>query len=103
LSKTVSKIEEARIANLAQIPDYSKFAVMGKLERSSVYESGPIKRYRLVDESGKTIAYVTPVGAKAIAESENLVGRKVGLVGKIEPHEASARAFIEYTEIVPLD
>jgi hypothetical protein len=42
------------------------------------------------------------VGA-AIAESEKLVGHKVGLVGKIEPHEASARAFIEYTEISQLD
>jgi uncharacterized protein YgiM (DUF1202 family) len=103
LSKTVSKIEEARVASLAQIPDYSKFAVMGKLETSSVYDGGPIKRYRLIDDAGKTIAYVTPVGAKAIAESEKLVGHKVGLVGKIEPHEASARAFIEYTEIVPLD
>jgi hypothetical protein len=76
---------------------------MGKLERSSVYDGGPIKRYRLIDEMGKTIAYVTPVGATAVAESEKLVGHKVGLVGKIEPHEASARAFIEYTEIAPLD
>jgi len=103
LSKTVSKIEEARAANLAQIPDYSKFAVIGKLERSSVYDGGPIKRYRLLDDTGKTIAYVTPVGAKAIAESEMLVGHRVGLVGKIEPHEASARAFIEYTEILQID
>lgn len=101
--KTVEKIDEARAAKLAQIPDFSKFAAMGKLERSSVYDGGPIKRYRLIDEMGKTIAYVTPVGATAVAESEKLVGHKVGLVGKIEPHEASARAFIEYTEIAPLD
>ncbi len=100
--KTVEKIDEARAAKLAQIPDFSKFAAMGKLERSSVYDGGPIKRYRLIDEAGKTIAYVTPTGA-AITESEKLVGHKVGLVGKIEPHEASARAFIEYAEISPLD
>jgi uncharacterized protein YgiM (DUF1202 family) len=103
LSKSVGKIEEARVAKLAEIPDLGKFAAMGKLEKSSVYDGGPIKRYRLIDEAGKTIAYVTPVGATAIAESEKLVGRKVGLVGKIEPHEASARAFIEFTEILPLD
>jgi len=102
-SKTLEKIDEARVANLAQIPDYGKFAAMGKLERSSVYDGGPIKRYRLIDDSGKTIAYVTPTGAAAIAESEKLVGRKVGLVGTIQPHEASARAFIEYTEIAQLD
>ncbi len=102
LAKTTEKIDEARAAKLAQIPDFSKFAAMGKLEKSSVYDGGPVKRYRLIDEMGKTIAYVTPVGA-AIAESEKLVGHKVGLVGKIEPHEASARAFIEYTEITQLD
>jgi uncharacterized protein YgiM (DUF1202 family) len=103
LSKSVGKIDEARAAKLAQIPDYGKFAVIGKLEKSSVYDGGPIKRYRLLDDAAKTIAYVTPVGATAIAESEKLVGHKVGLVGTIEPHEASARAFIEYTEIVQID
>jgi uncharacterized protein YgiM (DUF1202 family) len=102
-SKTVEKIEEARAAKLAQIPDYGKFAAIGKLENSSVYAGGPIKRYRLLDETGKTIAYVTPVGATAAAESEKLIGHKVGLVGTIQPHEASARAFIEYTEITQLD
>ncbi|MGE5297028.1 MAG: SH3 domain-containing protein [Solirubrobacterales bacterium] len=101
--KTVEKIDEARAAKLAAIPDFSKFAAMGKLESSSVYAGGPIKRYRLLDETGKTIAYVTPMGAATLTESEKLIGHKVGLVGKIQPHEASARAFIEYTEIAQLD
>jgi uncharacterized protein YgiM (DUF1202 family) len=102
-SKTLDKIEEARVAKLAQIPDTGKYAAIGRLENSAVYAGGPIKRYRLLDETGKTIAYVTPIGAKAIADSEKLVGHKVGLVGTIQPHEPSARAFIEYTEIVQLD
>jgi uncharacterized protein YgiM (DUF1202 family) len=103
LSKTEGKIDEARAAKLAQIPDLGKFAVIGKLENSSVYAGGPVKRYRLLDETGKTIAYVTPTGAAAGTDYEKLIGHKVGLVGKIQPHEASARAIVEFTEATQLD
>ena len=78
--------------------------MIGKLETSAVYDaSGPARRFRLLDETGKTICYVTPAGAAASADYSKLIGHKVGLVGKIEPHEASARAFIEFTEAVQLD
>jgi uncharacterized protein YgiM (DUF1202 family) len=103
LTKVEGKIDEARAAKLAQIDDLGKFAVIGTLESSSVYAGGPIKRYRLLDESGKTICYVTPTGAAASVDHETLIGHKVGLVGTIQPHEASARAFVEYTEAVRLD
>ena len=103
LAKTEGKIDEARAAKLAEIPDFGRFAAMGTLQDSSVYANSPIKRYRLVDESGKTVSYVTPVGTKATADCEKLIGHKVGLVGTIKPHEASGRAAIEFTEIMPLD
>jgi uncharacterized protein YgiM (DUF1202 family) len=98
------QISEARAAKLAQVEDHSRFALIGRLATSSVYEAGgPIRRYRLLDESGKTICYVTPTGLAANADYNHLMGQRVGLVGKIKPHEASARAFIEFTEAVPLD
>jgi len=105
LQKTTSKISEARKARLAQIENLGKFAVIGKLVDSSVYTSTPgtAKRYRVLDESGKTICYVAATGAAAGKDLSPLIGRKVGLVGDIRPHEATARAFIEFTEIVPLD
>jgi uncharacterized protein YgiM (DUF1202 family) len=104
LQKTNAKIDEARTTNLARIDDRSKFAVMGKLENSSVYSgTGQTKHYRILDETGKTICYVTPIGAAVNTDFSKLIGHKVGLVGKIEPHEPTARAFIEFTEIVPLD
>jgi len=104
LLQTTEKIDEARTTKLAQVPDRSKFAVMGTLETSSVYTgTGQTKRYRVLDEAGKTICYVTPTGQAVNADFSKLIGHKVGLVGKIEPHEATARAFIEFTEIVQLD
>lgn len=102
LQKITAKIDEARTTKLAQIEDRSKFAVMGKLETSSVY-AGPTKRFRVLDDAGKTICYVTPTGPALKTDFSKFIGHKVGLVGKIEPHEATARAFIEFTEVVLLD
>lgn len=104
LEKTTEKIDEARTAKLAQIDDRSKFAIMGKLETSSLYSSaGQIRRYRILDGTGRTVCYVTPTGPAAAMDLSKFIGHQVGLVGKIEPHEATARAFIEFTDIVLLD
>ncbi len=104
LQKVTTKIDEARAARLTQVEDRSKFALMGKFENSSVYNAaGHARRYRMLDESGKTICYVSPAGSAATADLSKFVGRKVGLVGKIEPHVATARALVEFTEIVALD
>ncbi len=106
LKKTTTKIGEARAARLAQINDMGRFAVIGKLQSSTLYESTPTglaKRYRILDESGKTICYVSPKGAAAGKDLTGLIGRKVGLVGEIQPHQATARAFVSFTEIIPLD
>lgn len=106
LETTTSKIDEARAARLAQIDDLGKFAVIGKFESSSVYSSsaaGGAKRYRVLDESGKTVCYVAPTGAAAGKDLSKFIGHKVGLVGDIQPHQATARAYIQFTEIVPLD
>jgi hypothetical protein len=102
LAATNEKIDAARATKLEGIVETGKFAVKGKLETSSVY-SGASKRYRILDETGKTICYVTPTGPAASMDLSKFVGHKVGLVGKIEPHEATQRAFIEFTEIVLLD
>jgi uncharacterized protein YgiM (DUF1202 family) len=104
LEKTTSKIDEARATKLAQIVDLSKFAIVGKLENSSIYMgTGQARRYRILDESGATICYVMPTGTAAGQDLSKYVGHKVGLVGKISPHEATARAFIEFNEIAQLD
>ncbi len=105
LSEVNEKIGEARDARLAEIEDMGKYAVIGKLENTSVYTptAGQAKRYRILDESGKTICYVAPTGAARGKDLSELIGHKVGLVGEIQPHEATARAFIQFSEIVPLD
>ncbi len=107
LQNVSEKIDDARTARLAQIENLGKFAVIGKLADSSVYAAtaavGQAKRYRVLDESGKTICYVSPKGPAASKDLTELIGHKVGLVGEIRPHQATARAFVEFAEIVLLD
>jgi uncharacterized protein YgiM (DUF1202 family) len=104
LQKTTEKIDQARRQKLGLVPNRSKFALMGKLENSSVYDgAGQGKRYRILDDAGKTVCYVAPTGPALSVDFSKYVGHKVGLVGKIEPHDATSRAFIEFTEIVLLE
>jgi uncharacterized protein YraI len=103
LEKVTEKIDEARSTRLAQIENLGKFAVIGKLAGSSVYGSGQMKRYRVLDDSGRTICYVAPTGAATTTDLSQLIGKKVGVVGKIRPHEATARALIEFTEVIPIE
>ena len=100
--KINEKIDAARATKLAQVDDRSKFAIVGKLETSSVYV-GPTRRYRILDDTGKTVCYVTPTGPAVKTDFSKLIGHKVGLVGKIEAHESTSRPFIEFIEIVLLD
>lgn len=102
--KVNSKIDEARQARLAQIEDLGKFAVVGKLAGSSLYGSADqTKRYRILDETGKTICYIAPTAAAMSQDLSQLIGKKVGLVGEIQPHEPTSRAFIRYTQVIPLE
>jgi uncharacterized protein YgiM (DUF1202 family) len=104
LAKTNAKIDEARLARLAQIEDHGKFAITGTLAGSSLYGANEqTKRYRILDASGKTVCYIAPVGAAVGQDYSHLIGKKVGIVGDIEPHEPTSRAFIKFTEVVPLE
>lgn len=102
-AKVNTKIDEARQARLAQIEDLGKFAIVGKLAGSSLYGlADQTKRYRILDESGKTLCYIAPAAA-AGQDMTQLVGKKVGIIGEIQAHEPTARAFIKYTQVVPLE
>ena len=99
-----TKIDEARQARLAQIEHLGRFAVIGKLADSSLSLSADqTRQYRILDESGKTLCYITPAAGAAGQDLSTLVGKKVGLVGEIQPHEPTQRALIKYSEVASLE
>jgi len=103
LQKTQARIDKARTARLEALKKLGRFAVIGQFKKSSIY--GPeaeLKHYRIVDKSYRTICYALPSDETAKTNLSKLIGKKVGLVGKIEPHPQTGGALVRFTEIIEL-
>ena len=100
LQKTATGIEKAREARLAEVQNMGKYAVIGKLQPYATFGPG---HYRIVNSSGKMVCYAMPSGAIAQMDLKKLIGKKVGLVGAIEPHLATKKALVRFTGIVVLE
>ena len=100
LRKVKERINKARATRLAEFEDLGRFAVVGQLQTFATYGPG---HYRIINESGKTVCYALPSDQVSQVKPSRLVGRKVGLVGTIEPHPQSAGALVRFTEITELD
>ncbi|TFG50469.1 MAG: hypothetical protein E4H40_01360 [Candidatus Brocadiia bacterium] len=102
LTKKTEEIENARKAKTSEIPNTFKYAVMGKFETSSVYSTGAdLKRYRIVDEFGKTVCFAVPTSPSM--KLNDYVGKKVGLVGTIESFPQASSALVRFTAIDKLE
>jgi hypothetical protein len=100
LQKIRERIDKARATRLAAFEDLGRFAVVGQLQTFTTYGPG---HYRIINEAGKTVCYALPSGQVSKVKLSRLIGRKVGLVGTIEPHPQSAGALVRFTEIAELD
>jgi hypothetical protein len=99
LQKVQAGIDKARKTKLAEIQDLGRFAVTGQLQTYETFGPG---HYRIVDESGKMVCYALPDEAASQTDVSALIGRKVGLVGTIEPHKPTAGALVRFTQVVEL-
>lgn len=100
LQKIQAGIDKAHQSKLAEVQDLSRFAVTGKLQPFALYGEG---NYRIVDDSGKMLCYALPNDQVDKAELSVLIGKKVGLVGTIQPHRPTKQAMVRFSEIVPLN
>ncbi|MHC4636821.1 MAG: SH3 domain-containing protein [Planctomycetota bacterium] len=100
LQKKTEKIEKAKAAKYAKLPDTGRFAVIGTFQTSSIYSTGAdLNRYRIVDEFGKIVCYAYPTSSMDLS---TYVDTKVGLIGKIEPFPQAVSALVRFSEIVEL-
>ncbi len=103
LQRILDGIDKARVINLAEVEDLGRFAVIGQFQTSNIYAGrAELIHYRIIDDSGKTVCYALPTGSASKMDLSKLVGRKVGLVGTIEPHPQTAGALVRFTETVEL-
>jgi hypothetical protein len=100
MAQTKDKIEKALAQQIAQIENLGRFAVIGTLKPSSIFEgSVDMQRFRIQDAKGKTICYVKPVGLAKTKDMKAYFDKKVGLVGKIMVYPNAGGALVEFTEI----
>jgi hypothetical protein len=100
LEKTREQIDKARTERLAEIEDLGRYAVIGKLENFMTYGPG---HYRIVDESNKTICTALPSLKASGKDFSALIGKKVGLIGTIEPYQQTAGALVRFDQIVSME
>lgn len=97
------QIEKARATKLAQVPELGGFTAVGQFQTSKIY--GPeeeLKHYRIIDDSGQTVCYALPEGSASQVDLSELVGRRVGVVGTVEPHPQTKSALVRFTQITEL-
>jgi hypothetical protein len=100
LDKKLAEIEQKRTAKLAEVKDLGRFAVTGEIQPFILYGDG---HYRIVDDSGQMLCYALPGGPVRQRDLTGMIGKKVGLVGTIEPHLPTKKAMVRFSEIVPLN
>ncbi len=101
--RRIAKAQKARLADILG-SDLGRYAVVGRFQTSTIY--GPekeLKHYRITDNAGKIICYALSTGSATNADLSRFVGRKVGLVGTIEPHEATGGARVKFYDITELN
>ena len=100
LAETKEKMEKALSERIAQVQKLGRFAVIGVLKPSRVFDgSADMQRFRIQDDKGKTICYVKPVGLATTKDMKAFFEKKVGLVGKIMVYPNSGGALVEFSEI----
>jgi uncharacterized protein YgiM (DUF1202 family) len=103
LADALAKIEKSKQDQLKLTPDISRFCVVGRLERSSLYDdpAGP-RRCKVVADDGSLLCFAQASQEASGQDMEALLGQKVGLVGTIKPNPATGTALVEFTEAVKL-
>jgi len=104
LQQTKENIQKACQRRLEQLANLGRFAVIGKIQTSSVYGTEPVlKHYKILDSAGNIICYALPASSAPEMDISKYFDKKVGLVGTIEPHAATSSALVRFTEIAELE
>jgi uncharacterized protein YgiM (DUF1202 family) len=97
LQKILEGIDKSRTIRLAEeVKNLGRFAVIGQFQTFVTYGPG---HYRIVDDSDKTICYALPTSSASKMDLSKLVGRKVGLIGEIQPHPETSGAVVRFNAV----
>ncbi len=104
LRQIKGRIDKARVKRLAEIPKLGKFAAVGRFETSNIYApKARQKYYRIMDDGGKTVCYAVATSVAMRMDLRKFIGKKVGLIGKIEPHPETGGALVRFWRVWPVE
>jgi hypothetical protein len=103
LEKARQKIHQEFQTKLDEVPDRGKYILQGTIKPSNIYtaKTGQ-KRYTITNDAGRIIAYAIPADKLVELSLTNLIGQKVGLVGKIIQDPNNPVTLIQFTQVEPL-
>ena len=94
------KIEQARQAQLNQIPEEVQFLYTGTLKPSHVYTSKTgTKRYLLIGDNGKILCYLEAASPAIDAQMLQDIDQTVGINGNVDNNEKSLVTLVTVTEV----
>jgi uncharacterized protein YraI len=99
LQKVMEGIDKAHATKMAKFENLGRFMAIGRFQTFETYGAG---HYRIVDDSGKMTCYAKPSDQLSETDLSQFIGKKVGLVGTVEPHSATAGALVKFTGIVEI-
>jgi hypothetical protein len=104
LQQVKERIDKARATKLAEVPDLGRYTAVGLFRTSSIYEPQQMQQtyYRVVDSFGNTVCYAVAEDPAAQMDLNKFLGRQVGLIGTVSPHQQTGDALVTFTEIVEL-
>src|SRR3989339_603582 len=104
LQKKQQDIDKNLNQKLETIVDYGQFAAIGILRPSNIYSSQVgAKLYTIMDQAGQIICYAVPSVPLGPEQIQNFIGKKVGIVGQIEPHQQTSKALVKFNKITELN
>ena len=99
LAKARAKIKADLEKKLAQLPKDAEYVVIGKIKESAIYNNPTNRRYLIVDETNKIIAYAIPTESAKVVKLSDFFGKKIGLKGTVSADNASNVKLIRFHDI----
>jgi uncharacterized protein YgiM (DUF1202 family) len=105
LQNELAEIEKSHEEEVENLPQTSKYAIVGTFKQSVVYEGRPTgnKRFLMVDSNDVPLCYAEATEAVADVNFSDYFGKQVGLVGEISSDPLSSSALVKFTGIDNLE
>ena len=101
LAKVLKAIDKKLFEKRAELPTsklgrYTAIGVFKKSEEVTGY-------YILVDDTDKILTYASPMDTFVAVDIDSFLGKKVGLIGNLQPYTKASNALLQFTEIVEVE